>query len=73
MRGGFTGFGPRFQSVAFYVMLVLAIDIPQYVTRNHTFLLRWPWPMRGAVAAAMLVLIVLLAPNHDTPFIYFQF
>lgn len=73
LRGGLTGLGPRVQTVAFYVLLILLIDVPQYVTKEHTIMLRWPWPLRGAVAAAMVLLIILLAPNHDTPFIYFQF
>ena len=73
LRGGLQGWAPRAQGVAFYAALILMVDLPQYLTRDHTVALRWPWPVRGAVAALMLALIVLLAPNHDTPFIYFQF
>jgi hypothetical protein len=36
-------------------------------------MLNWRWPARGAVMAAMAVLILVLAPNNETPFIYFQF
>lgn len=73
VRGGLANLGPRFEIVAFYALLILLIDLPQYLTKDHAVMLRWRWPVRGAAVAAMLLLIVLLAPNHDTPFIYFQF
>ena len=72
-RGGLEGFGPRFEIVAFYVLLMLLIDVPQYIWKNHTILLRSPWPARGIAMASIVLLIILLAPNNDTPFIYFQF
>jgi D-alanyl-lipoteichoic acid acyltransferase DltB (MBOAT superfamily) len=73
LRGGLHHFRIPIETVAAYVALMLAIDLPQYWSRNHTVMLNWSWPVRGTVVAGMLLLIILLAPNNDTPFIYFQF
>ncbi|MEM1213666.1 MAG: MBOAT family O-acyltransferase [Planctomycetota bacterium] len=59
--------------VAFFVGLVLLIDVPQALGRRHEVALAWPWPVRGALAGVMLILICLLGPSDDTPFLYFQF
>ena len=53
-------------------LLILLIDIPQFVTRNHTMLIHWPKTVRYATVAAMLFLI-LLGVGTRAPFIYFQF
>jgi D-alanyl-lipoteichoic acid acyltransferase DltB (MBOAT superfamily) len=53
-------------------LFVLLIDIPQFVTRNHTFFLEWPRWTRDAAVAVMLFLILLAFGTH-APFIYFQF
>ena len=74
LRGGLELIQPYFIATAgFYVLLVLAIDIPQYRKENHTVMLEWPWPLRGVAYAVMLILIIILRPSHETPFIYFQF
>jgi hypothetical protein len=36
-------------------------------------MLEWHWLPRGIVYAAFILLIVLLVPENDVPFIYFQF
>lgn len=53
--------------------LVLAIDIPQYVTQNHTVVLRWPWFLRAASYATVVLAMFTLRSNGQIPFIYFQF
>lgn len=53
-------------------LFVLLIDIPQFVTRNHTFFLEWPRWTRDVAVAVMLFLILLAFGTH-APFIYFQF
>lgn len=52
--------------------LVALIDVPQFLTRNQTVLLRWPLVARNVAVASMLFLI-LLGFGTRAPFIYFQF
>ena len=63
----------RMATVAFYGVLVLAIDVPQYRGGRHEAIRAWRTPIRGAVYAAMVLLMILLRPDNETPFIYFQF
>jgi alginate O-acetyltransferase complex protein AlgI len=72
-RGNASGLLDSVKLVAFYAALVLLVDIPMYRRRSHVAMLQWNWITRGVVAAAMILLIVLFAPNNETPFIYFQF
>ena len=44
-----------------------------YRRKTHLAMLEWNWIARGAVAAGMVLLILIFAPNNETPFIYFQF
>lgn len=53
-------------------LLVLAVDVPQFLTRNQTVLLRWPAFPRTVAVASMLLLVVL-GFGTRAPFIYFQF
>lgn len=53
-------------------LLVLLIDIPQFLTRNHTMVLQWPKVVRDLAVATMLFLI-LLGVGTRASFIYFQF
>jgi alginate O-acetyltransferase complex protein AlgI len=53
--------------------LTLAIDLPQAVTDDELFALRWAFvPRAAAVAAACLVILFSGQMRHE-PFIYFQF
>lgn len=63
----------RVAVAGFYGLLVLAVDIPQHRTGEHNALQTWYWPARGAAYFAMLLSIILLRPDNETPFIYFQF
>lgn len=53
-------------------LLVLLIDVPQFWTRNHTVMLRWPSAMRN-VAVCSLLFMIILGFGTRAPFIYFQF
>ena len=59
--------------IIFYIALVLFIDIPQYLSNDHTVMLKWPWQKQGLFCSVILILIILLAPGNEIPFIYFQF
>lgn len=54
------------------LLLVLLIDVPQFVGRSHTVLLRFPRLVRD-VSVALLLLVILLGVGTRAPFIYFQF
>jgi D-alanyl-lipoteichoic acid acyltransferase DltB (MBOAT superfamily) len=73
LRGSSAGLAESVKLVGFYIALVLLVDIPMYRRKTHVAMLEWNWVTRGAVAAGMILLIVLFAPNNETPFIYFQF
>ncbi|MCC7407270.1 MAG: MBOAT family protein [Phycisphaeraceae bacterium] len=53
--------------------LLLFIDIPQFLRRDHTVMLSWPWVVRGLVYTGMILLLILIRVEDDVPFIYFQF
>jgi D-alanyl-lipoteichoic acid acyltransferase DltB (MBOAT superfamily) len=53
-------------------LLILAIDIPQFLAADHTVMLRWPNFARN-VAIATILLLILLGIGVRAPFIYFQF
>ena len=58
---------------AAYFAIVLAIDLPQYRSKDHTVILSAPWFVRGFAYAGMVTLIALANTGHAIPFIYFQF
>ena len=73
LQGSFSIHGFYFCKLAFFMCLVLLIDIPQYISRDHTAILKWPWVLQGVVYGIMIISIILLAPGNEIPFIYFQF
>ncbi len=56
-----------------FTALVLLIDVPQYLTRDHTALLRLHWVAQGVACAGLVIALVLLRVGESVPFIYFQF
>ncbi|NOX59833.1 MAG: MBOAT family protein [Planctomycetes bacterium] len=54
-------------------LLLLFIDIPQYVSRDHTVMLRWPWVVRGLVYVGFVFALLILGVETNVSFIYFQF
>jgi len=75
LRGGLGAFHlPDVAYVAFFAILVVFVDLPQYrKSGDHTAILTWSWPARGVAMAAMLLLLLIMGENNDIPFIYFQF
>ena len=53
--------------------LTLAIDVPQAVTEDELFLLRWGFMPRAAVVATACLVILFSGQMRHEPFIYFQF
>jgi alginate O-acetyltransferase complex protein AlgI len=74
LRGGWAGlpFGWGAKLLVF-AGLTLFADWPAYVRNRQEGLLDWPWFARGVAYAAMVLLLIVLRPLDDTPFIYFQF
>ncbi|MCW8131425.1 MAG: MBOAT family protein [Planctomycetota bacterium] len=63
----------RAASLAVAAMLLL-IDLPQYLRKDHTRILAWPFAARVAGFALLaLWLIALRRTGEHVPFIYFQF
>lgn len=55
------------------LVLLLILDIPQYLSGKQTVLLDAPWPWRAAVYTLLTLAIFLLRTDAEIPFIYFQF
>jgi len=53
-------------------VLVLLIDIPQYISGKHVVLLQWPKAVRN-FTIALMVFLIILGVGTRAPFIYFQF
>lgn len=67
------GYQPSFKAWIVPLLLVLAIDIPQFVSNKQEKMLDWPLVVR-AIAFAGLVFALLASMQADEiPFIYFQF
>jgi hypothetical protein len=66
-------FGQITGMIASILLLLLLVDLPQYLTRSHTALMRWPLVLRVAAVAVLLLSLLLNRGNHDVAFIYFQF
>ena len=74
LRGGLAAIPVNLLAkLAFYFLLVILTDWPAYVRDRQEAMLDWPWFVRGPLYAAMLLLMILLRPLNDIPFIYFQF
>ncbi len=74
LRGGLAAFPAGLAAkVAVFAALTAFLDLPAYRRDTQEALLSWPWLLRGAAYAAMFLLIILLRPLDDVPFIYFQF
>ena len=70
-HGGFRGASLRLLSEL--IIITLAIDLPQYLTRDHTVFLRWPWLVRGCLYATIVLSLAFSGGSENVPFIYFQF
>ncbi|MGD0091942.1 MAG: MBOAT family O-acyltransferase, partial [Planctomycetota bacterium] len=61
------------QALIAIAALVLLIDIPQYLRRDHCVVLTWRFPWRVAVFTVLCVWLILLRETESARFIYFQF
>lgn len=73
LQGEFTNQGFYLCRLTFFIALVLLIDIPQYIKEDHTVFLKWHWSIQGLLYTGIVVLLILMAPHNEMPFIYFQF
>ena len=55
------------------VVLLAVIDIPQYICRNHTGLLKWRYGWKIAAVTVLVLWLLLTRGTEELPFIYFQF
>jgi hypothetical protein len=61
------------QAIAAIAALVLLIDIPQYLKREHCTILSWRFRWRVAAFAMLCVWLIMLREIENVPFIYFKF
>ena len=54
-------------------LLLLLVDIPQYIYRRHEFALSLWWPVRAAFYVLLILAMFVLRSDGEIPFIYFQF
>ena len=55
------------------ILLLLCIDVPQYLSGEHEVCRRWPWLLQGVIYAVLVLALLTWRPNTNAPFIYFQF
>ncbi len=60
-------------AVAAGLVMLLLIDLPQYLKRDHCVMLKWSFPVRSAVFALLFFWIIMIRGRENVPFIYFQF
>ncbi|MEI6234527.1 MAG: MBOAT family protein [Planctomycetota bacterium] len=60
-------------AAAAVLVMILIIDLPQYVKRDHCAILKWNLPVRALVYATLFIWIVMMRGLENVPFIYFQF
>ena len=54
-------------------IILLSIDLPQYIAQSDVTILRMPWVVRGLAYAILVLILVMMRPSDGAPFIYFQF
>jgi len=55
------------------LVLLLLVDLPQYLHKDHTRLLQWRLGWRVAACALLALWIIQTRTGQHVPFIYFQF
>jgi alginate O-acetyltransferase complex protein AlgI len=53
--------------------LLLLVDIPQFLKKDHCVMLRWPLPRRAIGFGILCVWLLMIREIENVPFIYFQF
>jgi hypothetical protein len=59
--------------VVFSALMVLILDLGQRITGDHSVVLRWSPPVRGAAIGVLLLSVLMWSGGDAQPFIYFQF
>jgi hypothetical protein len=59
--------------VLFAALMVVALDLGQRITGDHSVVLRWSPPLRGATIGVLLLSVLMWSGGDAQPFIYFQF
>ena len=54
-------------------LMVLILDLGQRITGDHSVVLRWSPPVRGAAIGVLLLSVLMWSGGDAQPFIYFQF
>ncbi len=84
LRGIFTRFSKTSKDLRFdaaelraaipaVVVMILLIDLPQFLKRDHWAIHKWPVALRALIYTTLFVWIVLMRGLENVPFIYFQF
>lgn len=60
-------------TLLFAWIAILAVDIPIYLSKDHTVILKLPRLAQVFVFAAIVLIIITFSAGGKTPFIYFQF
>ncbi len=63
----------QFAVAALLIGPVILLDIISELSRNVSFITRWPWPHRWLVYLILLTLLAVLGSRGQEEFIYFQF
>jgi len=65
----------RFIAIVFtFWVMIMILDIAEYISRSELYLLKFPPAVTAAVCSAVVIVVFLyLATNKPMPFLYFQF
>ncbi|MBI2301547.1 MAG: MBOAT family protein [Armatimonadetes bacterium] len=63
----------RLGGLAGLLVALALIDGPQVRAGEHEACRRWPWVLQGLYYAFLVLLIVMVRPSSNAPFLYFQF
>ena len=55
------------------ILLIICVDLAQYLSGSATFYRRWPVQMKAALYSFLLVVVLMGLSNTSSAFIYFQF
>ena len=56
-----------------FALLLLLVDIPQYLKRDECAILRWSFGARVAACASLVLMTIFIRGAERVPFMYFKF
>jgi len=62
--------------IGFFILVLVIIDLPAYITKDHLYLLRLPkWLLSSIILIGIIGITITMVTNQENvrPFIYFQF